>query len=113
MATAADQMAASLSLANFAKATDLGLGLFHYEYALYNMNADRNVGAFSLGVPADASVTNIGFHDVGYHSGDGPGHVDFDGADWPSARAGGWARKKSRSSGTPRPYMPARSAPML
>lgn len=76
------------------RVTELAGGTWRYEYALYNMNSDRNVGVFSLEVPDDAPVSNVGFHDVGYHSGDGPGDVDFDGADWPSTRAGGamsWA----------------------
>lgn len=70
-----------------AKATDIGDGVTHYEYALYNMNADRSFSTFEVRLGSGASVTNIGFHDVPYHSGDGfdsaPGNVrDFDGTDW-------------------------------
>ncbi|MBK7877945.1 MAG: hypothetical protein IPJ77_19885 [Planctomycetes bacterium] len=64
------------------KATHLGGGTWHYEYAVYNMNADRNVGSFTVPVPIGVNVTNIGFHDIAYHDGDGNGSVTFSGADW-------------------------------
>ncbi len=67
-----------------AQATDLGGGEYHYEYAVQNMNSDRSVGSFSVPVPAGATVTNIGFHDVDYHSGE-----PFNGTDWPGSFAGG------------------------
>jgi hypothetical protein len=76
------------------RATSLGGGMHRYEYAVYNMNADRNVGAFSVPVPAGVTVANVGFHDVAYHDGDGPGDVNFSGLDWVGAHAGGaitWA----------------------
>jgi hypothetical protein len=70
-----------------AKATGIGGGITHYEYALYNMNSDRGFSVFEVPVGSGATVTNISFHDVSYHSGDGfgsePGNVhDFDGTDW-------------------------------
>lgn len=76
-----------------AKATDLGGGVWHYEYALYNMNSDRAFDGFSIPVSASLNVTNIGFHDVNYHSGDGFGSTvaapkNFDGTDWPGAEVG-------------------------
>ncbi|HEV8112284.1 MAG TPA: hypothetical protein VGR31_05880 [Planctomycetota bacterium] len=70
-----------------AKATDLGGGMFHYEYALYNMNVDVSVGQFTVPVPSDVSVTNVGFHGVVYRGGDGIGGVNRDGSDWTPARA--------------------------
>ncbi len=72
-----------------AKATDLGGGMYHYEYALQNLNSDRSVGSFSVPVGTDAVVENIGFHDVDYHSGE-----PWDGTDWPTTFVGGtlgWA----------------------
>src|SRR5207248_9993147 len=66
-------------------ATSLGGGQFHYEYAVYNQNADRNCGTFSVAIPAGANVTNICFHDVTYRNGDGPGNTNFDGTDWTQA----------------------------
>ncbi|HEV8112678.1 MAG TPA: hypothetical protein VGR31_07865 [Planctomycetota bacterium] len=64
------------------RATDLGGGQWHYEYAIYNMNSDRNAGTFSVPIPSGVTVTNIGFHDVAYHDGDGPANVNFSGLDW-------------------------------
>lgn len=70
-------------------ATDNGNGTWHYEYAIFNMNVDRAVGAFSVPVPTGVTLTNIGFHDVDYHSGE-----PYDGTDWPATVSGGsitWA----------------------
>jgi Dockerin type I domain len=75
-----------------AKATDLGNGSWNYEYALQNVNSDRSGRAFSLPIPAGFTVTNIGFHDVAYHSGDGPGDANYDGTDWASTVGGGTIR---------------------
>lgn len=44
------------------KTTDLGGGIVHYEYALFNRNSDLGVHLFHIPV-GDAAVTNIGFHD--------------------------------------------------
>ncbi|MFN0008986.1 MAG: hypothetical protein ACKVXR_13875 [Planctomycetota bacterium] len=71
-----------------ARATDLGGGQWRYEYAVYNMNCDRNVGSFTVPVAASVDITNIGFHDVSYHDGDGPGNVNISSADWPANRIG-------------------------
>jgi len=65
-----------------AKATDLGDGMWHYEYAVQNVNSDRSAGSFSVPVHAGVSVQNIGFHDVAYHSGE-----PFDMTDWVGVRA--------------------------
>lgn len=77
-----------------AKATDLGNGQWHYEYAINNLNSDRSIGEFSVPCSPYAAVQNIGFHDVAYRGGDGVGGVDYDGTDWPGAHAAGsvtWA----------------------
>ena len=70
------------------RVTNLGGGVWHYEYALYNQNSDRSIASFTVPVPASAVVTNIGFRDVAYLGGDGNGSVNFDGTDWPSSRVG-------------------------
>ncbi len=70
-------------------ATDNGDGTWHYEYALLNMNSDRSGGRFSLPLAVGSEVTGIGFHDVDYHSGDGPDAVNLDGTDWAAEVAGG------------------------
>lgn len=59
-------------------------GTWHYEYALYNMTSDRSARELALPIPAGATLTNVGFHDVDYHSGE-----PFDGADWTTQRVGG------------------------
>jgi len=64
------------------RVTANGDGTWHYEYALYNMNSHRSAKAFIVPVPAGVTLTNIGFRDVDYHSGDGDGGVTNDGTDW-------------------------------
>ncbi|MBI1854178.1 MAG: HYR domain-containing protein, partial [Planctomycetes bacterium] len=73
------------------KVTDNGNGTWHYEWALYNMNSDRSGQAFSVPVGAGVTLTNVGFHDVDYHSGDGIGNVNRDGTDWTFTNSGGVA----------------------
>jgi len=72
-----------------ARATRLASGLWRYEYALQNLTSDRAIQAFAIPLPPDAGVENVGFHDVDYHSGDGPGGVDFSGQDWDAAVGAG------------------------
>jgi hypothetical protein len=76
------------------KATDIGGGMFHYEYALFNMNSYYSVGTLTVPVPAGVTVTNVGFHDITYRGGDGVGGVNQDGTDWATTVASGslsWA----------------------
>ncbi len=75
-------------------ATSLGGGLYHYEYAVHNMNADRAGGSFSVPVPAGALVANIGFHDITHRNGDGVGNISQSATDWTGSVVGGavtWA----------------------
>ncbi|MCB9851179.1 MAG: PQQ-dependent sugar dehydrogenase [Phycisphaerales bacterium] len=65
------------------KASDAGNGFWHYEYAVQNLYSDRAIGSFTVPVKPGSTVTNIGFHDVAYHSGE-----PFDGTDWPGAHVG-------------------------
>jgi hypothetical protein len=44
--------------------TDLGGGMYRYEYALYNHDLDRQIRTFSIPVPNAATVTNVGFRDI-------------------------------------------------
>lgn len=53
-----------------AKVTDLGGGLFGYEYAIANGSSARAVASIVVPLPADASVTEPGFHAVPSHSGE-------------------------------------------
>jgi len=43
--------------------TYLGAGNWHYEYALLNLNSNREIRSLSLPVPGVPNITNIGFHD--------------------------------------------------
>ncbi len=71
------------------EATNIGGGLYHYEYAIQNMNNDRSGQAVSVPVPAGVMVTNIGFHDVDYHDGDGLGSVNCSATDWTPSMTNG------------------------
>ncbi len=60
------------------KTTNLGGGIWGYEYAVYNHNSHRSVARFSLPKKgSEVEVSNVGFHDVDYHSGE-----PYSGADW-------------------------------
>ncbi|MFQ5590219.1 MAG: hypothetical protein ACE5HE_03555 [Phycisphaerae bacterium] len=67
-----------------AKASELATGIWRYSYALQNLNSDQSASSFSVPLPDDALVDNIGFHDVDYHSGD-----PYDRTDWQAEVAGG------------------------
>ncbi|RIK66018.1 MAG: hypothetical protein DCC65_11300 [Planctomycetota bacterium] len=60
-----------------AKVTPLGNGTWRYDYAIYNLNSHRAASSFTVPIPAGTTVTNVGFHDVDYHSGE-----PFDNTDW-------------------------------
>jgi hypothetical protein len=58
--------------------------LWHYEFGLYNMNSHRSADSFSVPVGEGATVTNVAFHDINYHSGE-----PYSTADWTAAVTGG------------------------
>ena len=62
-----------------ARVTDLGNGTWRYEYAIENLNADGALG-FAVPVNGGSRISNLGFHDVDYHSGE-----PHDNTDWPGA----------------------------
>ncbi|QDV90180.1 hypothetical protein RAS2_12590 [Phycisphaerae bacterium RAS2] len=66
------------------KVTNLGGGLWRYDYALYNLNSDKSVGEVTVAGPAGVTYTNIGFNDVNYHSGE-----IYDNTNWGSASGPG------------------------
>jgi len=66
------------------KVTDNGDGTWDYEYAVYNANSHRSARGLNLPVNCQVDVTNIGFRDVPYHSGE-----PYDGADWTVENTGG------------------------
>ncbi|MFQ5491373.1 MAG: hypothetical protein ACE5GE_11695 [Phycisphaerae bacterium] len=65
------------------KATDLGGGMYNYEYAVFNLDSHRSCGSFSIPIPAGVTVSNVGFHDVDYHSGE-----PYTNIDWPATVSG-------------------------
>jgi len=83
-----------LSLA--ARATDLGDGSFHYEYALANHDFDRKVKSFRVPLPPGAIVSNAAFRDLDGSAGsdwtitigsgavvfEAPGPIDATALDW-------------------------------
>ena len=44
------------------KVTNPSVGVWHYEYALYNMNLDRAIQSFSVPLGSGVNISNIGFH---------------------------------------------------
>jgi hypothetical protein len=60
-----------------AKATPLSGGMWHYEYAVQNLWFHRAGQSFTVPIQPGATITNVGFHDVDYHSGE-----PFSGTDW-------------------------------
>ena len=71
------------------KVTQTGPTTWHYEYVLHNMNNDAGVRSFSIPIDANVALSNIGFRDVAYHSGE-----PYSGTDWTFAAgggSGGWA----------------------
>lgn len=68
------------------KVTQTGPTLWHYEYAIYNMNLDRAIRLLSVPIGTGVNVTNIGFHAPAQHpgwAGDGTvGNSGFSSAAW-------------------------------
>jgi hypothetical protein len=72
------------------KATSIGGGLYHYEYAVYNMNSDRSGGTFTVPIDDTIAASNIGFHGVVYRGGDGVTFgTNYSSTDWTSNKSGG------------------------
>ena len=51
------------------KVTNPSGGVWHYEYALYNMNLDRAIQSFTVPLGAGINLSNIGFHAPPQHPG--------------------------------------------
>ncbi len=78
------------------KVTDLsgtGAGPWRYDYAAFNLNSYRAAGGFVVPIPAHATVTDIGFNDVDYHSGE-----IYDNTDWVGAKSGSTVAWRSTST---------------
>tara|TARA_B100001059_G_scaffold10879_1_gene8845 strand:+ start:2499 stop:4028 length:1530 start_codon:yes stop_codon:yes gene_type:complete len=64
-----------------------GDGTWQYDYAIQNYNSDRSISSFEIPLAPGAVVSEVGFHDVDYHSGS-----PIDGADWSHSVAAGKIR---------------------
>ncbi|MCC7292190.1 MAG: hypothetical protein IT449_09045 [Phycisphaerales bacterium] len=64
------------------KASDNGDGTFHYEYAVQNLNSHRSARSFMIPLPQNVNITNVGYHDVDSHSGDGVDGGVYSNVDW-------------------------------
>ena len=51
------------------KVTNPSVGVWHYEYAVYNQNLDRAIQSLSIPLGAGVNVSNIGFHAPPQHPG--------------------------------------------
>jgi hypothetical protein len=76
------------------KVTDNGDGTWEYEYAVYNANNHRAARALTVPMNCGVAVTNIGFKDVDYHSGE-----PYSGTDWATTSTGGGLRWATESFG--------------
>ncbi len=68
------------------RVTQTGPSTWHYEYVVHNMNNDAAVRSFALPIDPAVSLSNVGFKDVAYHSGE-----PYDGTDWAFSSGGGAA----------------------
>lgn len=71
------------------KVTEVGPGLWHYEYAVHNMNSQRAADRLTIQFFGPTTFSGVGFSDVNAHS-----NEPYDTTDWPatqSANAVEWA----------------------
>ena len=72
------------------KVTNPSAGVWHYEYAIYNMNLDRAIQFFTVPLGCGITVSNLGFHAPPNHPGfpnDGTlGDAGFSNAAWSSTQ---------------------------
>ncbi len=59
------------------KVTDLGAGMWRYDYAIFNLCSDRSGGSLRIPLPQNALVVNAGFSAPLYHSGE-----PYDNSQW-------------------------------
>ncbi|MEM8758141.1 MAG: GC-type dockerin domain-anchored protein [Planctomycetota bacterium] len=66
------------------KVIDNGDGTFRYEFAVQNLSSHLSAASFSVPVGDGVTITNVGFSDIGYHSGE-----PFNSIDWTTAESSG------------------------
>ena len=83
------------------KVTNPSPGVWHYEYAIYNMNLDRGISSFEIPVGTGVNLTNVGFHAPPQHPGwtfDGTtNNAGYSGAPWTQIESGGYLGWRSDS----------------
>lgn len=81
------------------KVGDNGDGTWHYQYSVFNLNSDLSGRSFSVPILSISVITNSGFRDVDYHSGE---ELVYDGTDWPVdiSPAEGWVSWSTADSQT-------------
>jgi hypothetical protein len=62
------------------KVTSLGGGNHHFEFAVQNLDSDRSGRGFTVSFAPGTVISNAGFKDIGYHSGE-----PYSGTDWTPA----------------------------
>ena len=65
------------------KVSLVGPNTWAYEYAIQNMTSDQSANSFRVPYNAATTISNVGFHDVDYHSGD-----PYDLTDWSNSDTG-------------------------
>ena len=60
-----------------------GNGTYRFEYMVFNLNSHSAGASFSVPIPQGVTVTNAGFKDIAYHSGE-----SYDGTDWNFSNSG-------------------------
>ncbi|RJP34438.1 MAG: hypothetical protein C4547_10950 [Phycisphaerales bacterium] len=64
------------------RAASIGNGVWRYHYAIQNYNSHRAAWRFQVPVPPDVRISNVGFHDVDSHTGDGEQGGEYSNEDW-------------------------------
>ena len=85
------------------RATDLGGGVWHYEYAIENLNSDRGIGSFSVNFPAGTVITNAERRQIDCHSGEATADANRNAA-WSQIIGSTsimWATPHTYNAGTP------------
>jgi hypothetical protein len=72
------------------KVTNPSAGVWHYEYAVYNMNLDRAIQSFSVPLGCGVTTSNLGFHaplqQPGWSADGTLGNTGFSSTPWPSTQ---------------------------